>query len=299
MKNLIALFIILCFSLSAQAQVRGDKNVVTKNFPMTNITAVVMELYAKVEIDCEAPEGVTITAEENLLEHIGIDLFDGKLVFDQKKWIKPSTDIIIKIGAPNLERIEQGTHDRTIVKNLNQDEFQATALVGDIVLKGQVKTLSANAEVGDIDALDLSVDVARVNVWSWGAIALGTPREIGGLVKKDGKVTYESGAPKITAKTKSGGRIKNANAPIEKKYASAKFIKVKIENNSSKRLQAYVKGPKTDGSHFSYGFPIRSGQIKKENWTVGTKVYRVNKLGMKKLLVEIKAEDEGKIVKLY
>jgi hypothetical protein len=36
-----------------------------------------------------------------------------------------------------------------------------------------------------------------------------------------------------------------------------------------------------------------------ENWTIGTKIYKVNRLGLKKLLVEIKAEDEGVVVDLF
>ena len=38
---------------------------------------------------------------------------------------------------------------------------------------------------------------------------------------------------------------------------------------------------------------------RKENWSVGTKVYKVNKLGLRKLLVKIKPEDAGKTVKLF
>ena len=41
------------------------------------------------------------------------------------------------------------------------------------------------------------------------------------------------------------------------------------------------------------------GISKKERWTVGTKVYKVNKIGLRKLLVKIKAEDAGKTVKLF
>jgi len=44
---------------------------------------------------------------------------------------------------------------------------------------------------------------------------------------------------------------------------------------------------------------MRPGQVKKERWTVGTKVFRKTNLGLKKLLVEIKESDEGELVELY
>lgn len=77
------------------------------------------------------------------------------------------------------------------------------------------------------------------------------------------------------------------------------WISFKIKNNSWNRNNFYVVGPKADGTRFSYGFPMMPGKVKKERWTVGTKIYRVNKVGFRKLLVTIKADDQGKTVKLF
>ena len=38
---------------------------------------------------------------------------------------------------------------------------------------------------------------------------------------------------------------------------------------------------------------------RKENWTIGTKTYKVNGLGLRKLLVIIKKEDANTTVKLF
>ena len=79
----------------------------------------------------------------------------------------------------------------------------------------------------------------------------------------------------------------------------ARFIKFKIKNNSLNRIQCYVEGPKPNGGKFSYGFPMNPGQTRDKDWSVGSKVYRVTGLGTRKLLYEIKASDEGQVVKLY
>jgi len=82
-------------------------------------------------------------------------------------------------------------------------------------------------------------------------------------------------------------------------FCQTTYIAFKIKNNSLKRQQFYVKGPKPGGEYFSYGFPMNPGQKRNENWTVGTKVYRVSAMHTKVLLIEIKAENEGQTVDLF
>ena len=84
-----------------------------------------------------------------------------------------------------------------------------------------------------------------------------------------------------------------------KENSNIQWINFKIKNNSWNRNHFFVVGPKKDGSKFSYGFPMMPGKVKKERWSTGTKIYKVSKLGLRKLLVTIKAEDEGKTVKLF
>ena len=77
------------------------------------------------------------------------------------------------------------------------------------------------------------------------------------------------------------------------------WINFKIKNNSWNRHNFFVVEPKQNGSKFSYGFPMMPGTKRNEKWSIGSKIYKVNKLGLRKLLVEIKAENEGKIVDLF
>ena len=96
------------------------------------------------------------------------------------------------------------------------------------------------------------------------------------------------------------GERLNAVARVNKaEFIKAKFIDIGIKNNSWNRRHFVVIGPKKDGSSFSYGFSLMPGSVKKERWTVGTKVYRKNSVGVKKLLVTIKAADEEKTVNLF
>lgn len=83
----------------------------------------------------------------------------------------------------------------------------------------------------------------------------------------------------------------------ENKTSEVEYIKFQLQNNSIKRVHAYVKGPKE--KPFSYGFPLNPGAKRPENWPVGTKVYLERNIGANKYLITIKAEDENQVVKLF
>ena len=284
---------------SIDGQIKGDGNIITKQIEITSIDHLDISLYAKIEVDMSQPVGMTMTADANLFEHIDYEVLDGRLELSQKQWIRPSEDIIIKIGAPDLYKIQQGTHETVIVKGIDRDVFNATALVGDIVLMGRCKILYAGGEVGDIDATGLDAEEVEVNLWNWGKIKLDAPKTIKGIVKDDGQIIYESENTEVDVQKKGGGKVINRLKKEVVTNPDARFIKFKIKNNSLKRINAYVRGPKPDGSFFSYGFPMLPGQVRKKDWTVGTKVFRVTRLGIKKLLLEITEDDEGEVVKMY
>ncbi|MEN0046881.1 MAG: DUF2807 domain-containing protein [Bacteroidota bacterium] len=298
MRNLMIL-VLLCFVQFSIAQINGNEKLITQTFPIDDIEVVEIHLYADIVIDCGVTtSSLEITAEENLMPYISREMEDGKLTFGQKKWIEPEIDIQIKIGAPNLEQVIQSTHEKVQVKNIDRIEFSAMALVGEIALVGKVQRLNASGEVGTVDARKLDVTAANVNLWNWGTIELASPKRIEGIVKNSGTVYYEGSEVQVKVRTSSEGVVQDRNESKPAKY-DTRFVDLKIKNNSMQRINAYVKGPKPDGKHFSYGFPLNPGQTRHKNWTIGTKVYQVSRLGTRKLLVEIEEEDEGKVVKLY
>ncbi|MBX2877493.1 MAG: DUF2807 domain-containing protein [Saprospiraceae bacterium] len=298
MRYFLSLVLTLTVVL-ASAQVKGNKNIITKEFSLEEINRIQIHLYADVVIDCAAKESLTISADENLMDLIDVSADHGRLILDQAEWIKPSQDIQIRIGAPNLEQIQQSTHERVLVKNIDTPSFRAMALVGEIVVQGEAKELRASGEVGIVNAEDFKAEVVNVNLWGWGTIKLDEPKLIEGIVKDGGTVLYKGSDTKVKVRKSGDGKVLNPAEQVAIKDPSAEFIDLEIKNNSPKRIQAYVVGPKPDGRKFSYGFPINPGQVKKKKWSVGTKVYRVSKVGTKKKLVEITKEDEGQVVPLY
>ncbi|MFK7747990.1 MAG: hypothetical protein AB8B65_06355, partial [Kordia sp.] len=76
-KILIA---ILLIGNVALAQVKGNKKVITRTFPLENIQKIKINFYAKVTIDQAATtESMTITTDENILDLIGKEVVDNTL----------------------------------------------------------------------------------------------------------------------------------------------------------------------------------------------------------------------------
>jgi len=168
-----------------------------------------MNLYAEVIVDCQTKESLSITADENLQDLIDTEVLDGHLKLTQKEWISSSQKIIIRIGAPQLKRIESSVHETILVKNLNRDEFQARALIGKLILEGKVDELSLGVEIGQIDAKAVEAPYVNVNLWSHGLIEPANPNRIEGIVEKDGRIYYNGPQTKVSVKTKSGGSVHN------------------------------------------------------------------------------------------
>lgn len=292
MKKLI--IIALLINASIVAQVKGNKNIESRTFSVENLEDIKINLYAKIIIDYAAEEKMTIITDSNLFDKIDTEIVDGKLNLNQLEWIESSQKVIIKIGAPNLKRIETGTHETLQIVNVNSESLNIMAIVGKVVVSGKVDQLNIGAEIGEIDASNLIAENARVNIWGRGKVIINVENEVDSILKNDGKLVLTN-EPLIL----KGDTQKAVTDSKNEWNSNIAWINFKIKNNSWNRNQFFVIGPKKDGSKFSYGFPMMPGYTRKENWSVGTKVYKVNSLGLRKLLVEIKQEDKDKTLKLF
>lgn len=292
MKKLTMILFLIGFS--GIAQVKGNKEIETRTFEIENLELLKVNFYANIIVDNSAEEAMSITMDSNLFDKINTEMEGNTLHLDQIKWVQPSQEVVIKIGAPNLKRVEKGTHKTLRIVNVDNDYLNVMAFVGKVIVEGKTEQFNIGSENGTVDASNLRAENARVNIWGWGKAKVYAENELYSVLK-DGARLELANTPK-----KLKGDTKRYLAKVESMEKSdVKWIQFKIKNNSWNRNNFFVVGPKADGSKFSYGFPMMPGTSRKEKWSTGTKVYKVNKLGIRKLLVTITAEDEGKTVKLF
>ena len=239
-----------------------------------------------------------ITAESNLFEYIDTEIVDGTIHFSQLKWIQPNSEIVIKIGAPNLRRVVHDTHDTTRIINVENEVLKVNANIGKAFIDGQTQELRLGTEIGFIDASQIQANEVYVNLWDSGTMKVNPVDYLWADVSNDGKLLYKELPERNKIKTRSGGMVV-ASSDYTMQKEDIKWISFKIKNNSLNRNHFIVKGPKEDGSYFGYGFPMMPNAKRKERWSVGTKIYKQTTLGFKKLLVVISPEDEGKTIDLF
>lgn len=290
--------LLLLVTSTGIAQIRGNKKIETRTFPFENVKTIKIDLYAKITIDNSSSEGLEITTDSNMFEYIDTEIVDGTIHFNQLKWISPSQKIIIKIGTPNLNRVVHDTHDTTLITNVKNKQLSINANIGKVLIDGETEELRLGTEIGQIDASKIEAEKAFINIWDSGTIKVNAVAYLWAEVSNDGKLLYTQLPEDNKIKIKSGG-MAMSKSDYKMSKNDIKWIAFKIKNNSDNRNHFIVKGPKADGSFFGYGFPMMPNSKRKENWSVGTKIYKQTALGFKKLLVVITAEDEGKVVNLF
>lgn len=291
MKKLTILLLLV--GMTGLAQVKGNKEIITKTINVEGLTDLEMGIYANVVIDQSTVAQMTITTDSNLQDLIDTEVVDGRLVLSQLEWIQPSQRIKITIGAPDLERLEVGINEKVLLKNVDRDNIVLVALNGKIIAEGTVNSVSLDAESGDVDASKLEVKKAFVNIWGRGKAIVNASELVESKLDEDARLKL------VQQPAKFKGDTNEVSEEEKVAFAKAEYINIKIKNNSFGRNHFVVKGPKRDGSYFGYGFPMMPGATKKERWTVGTKVYKVNSVGMRKLLITVTADDEDKTIKLF
>lgn len=119
MKKLTVMFMLV--GMASMAQIKGNGAIEKRQFEVNGLEYLKINLYAKITIDQSATEGMSITTDSNLFDHITTEVDEGMLNLNQKEWISASQPIVITIGAPNLYRLESGTHDVTKLINVNNE----------------------------------------------------------------------------------------------------------------------------------------------------------------------------------
>ncbi|MEM1320106.1 MAG: DUF2807 domain-containing protein [Bacteroidota bacterium] len=292
MKKYCFLCFALFFGLHLNAQINGNGKITTQVRTMKTIDKVFVNINAQVNIIAsdENPR-IELTADENIVDYIATDKKGGYIVLDQKEWVEGSQQAIINIYTPELKQLKNDSWSEVRVSDLNQERFIVHSSISDITLSGQVSQLEIVSKDSHIFAYDLKAQEVSVKIKEAGRVYVNASQRLRADRGEEGRIVY-TGTPEL-----SGQAFAQSEDPGEAPV-NTRYIHVSFKNVGLSTIQAYVKGPKPNGRYFSYGLPFRPHMTRKEHWTIGTKLYQVNKLGMKKLLHEVTAADEGQTIKI-
>lgn len=303
MKNLIIksiLTITIFFQFQfATAQIKGDGNIITQDYPVSLFEKIHINFPVILELDANSDFQLTMSSDKNILPEIVVNTKGKKLSILQDKWIAPTQMVKVKIGTKGLKYLELGGYGKARVFNLNEENLEVINSVGKVTLAGKVNQLIYVSETGNLDASKLMAKNVNGEIWSHGEAILNVENILEGEISENGKIIYLEKPKQINLDLGEEGQLISMaeHQANPTKLPPVKYIKVKLKNNRFSRIQTYVKGPKN--KKFSYGMPFNPKQTRNENYPVGTKIYKVNKIGTRKLLVTIAAEDEGQVINLF
>lgn len=303
MKNLIIKIFLSCIVIFqfqfTSAQIKGNGKVITQEIKVVPFQNIHINLPVTLEVDANADYSLTMTTDENILSKIVLENKNNKLSILQDKWIQPTKMVRVKIGIKGLASLEVGGYGKAKVYNLNEQRLNIINSVGMVILDGMVDHLDFTIETGKLDASKLMAKKVKAEIWSHGEAIINASDLLEGKILENGKIVYAEKPKKLNIDLgEEGEMISIAENKAQKKNTPpVKYIKVNLRNNKSLRIHTFVKGPKN--KNFSYGMPFNPKQTREENYPIGTKIFKVNTLGSRKLLVTIEADDEGKTIDLF
>jgi len=288
---LIALFFFLYFQLSSQ--VNGNGNIKTITRYLDDIEKVFVNINGTVDIICGSQETkIDITYDENIVDLVSTSLQGGFVVLDQKKWIEGTRSVVITIYTDELKQLKNDSWSKVNVIGINQNSISINSSISKVNLKGKVDQLELVSESSQINAKELIAQNAKITITEDGQAYVNVINTLDANLSEDAYVSYVT-KPEILR-----GMNDQAYIPQSPSSKNTRYIEVIFKNNSLNKISAYVQGPKPSGGNFSYGLNFFPQARKEENWTIGTKLYKVGKFGRKTLLHEVTAEDENQVIKL-
>lgn len=288
--------LICCLGFSLLAQVNGNGKMKTITIENTAIRQLSIDFPVSLVLDNTQEAGLTITADENVFQHIGLGQNGQKLNITQEKWIRPSRTVQVRGSLPQLEALKMGGYGKTVIHHFQGTKLDLDIPVGEIQISGTVEMLKIRTKTGTLDASALNADRVDAQVSSFGKIIVQAKISLDARAKMGGVVLYSGLEQNISKLEEDEGRVLALNKYQADDLPEVNYITVKLQNKQTQKIDTYVQGPKQ--KRFSYGIPFKAGQVRTEEWPVGTKLYQVNAAGMRKLIYTLNASDANQTLTL-
>lgn len=160
------------------------------------------------EIVHGAKHTITITADENLIELIGVDVNSNRLRVRVKKPTISKNGITINVTTPKIKAVDSQGAASVTVSSIDSESFSATQSgVGSMSLQG--KTTSLNIDLsgaGRINAKELEARKVDATVSGVGTVKVNAIEHLKAHVSGAGSVVY-SGDPKVDSHVSGVGSV--------------------------------------------------------------------------------------------
>ena len=199
--------------------VKGDGNIVTRNYDVTMFDEISVALPATVNFTISNDYSCTVRVDENLLEYLDIKVEDHELLMGKQKDCKNTnlraTEFVIEVKAPSLENINlAGSGTFNALSPIEGEKLEANvAGSGDIFFNKTVSVQEIELNVagsGNLVCNELFADKMDCNIAGSGDVKVtsGTLREAEASVAGSGDIVLTCDIENLEANIAGSGDIK-------------------------------------------------------------------------------------------
>jgi hypothetical protein len=200
---------------SAWTGITGSGRAVTQQRAVSGFNGVALSLPGRLEIVQGPAEGVTLTADDNLVPEIETVVEGGVLHVRFRKGIGATTRtrISVTVNARAIDSIALAGSGDVVAATLETAELSVrVAGSGDVKLGGRAESLQLRISgSGDVDAGRFDTQRAKVSVAGSGDATVWARQSLEVSVSGSGDVRY-FGDPKVRSKVAGSGSVRRKGA---------------------------------------------------------------------------------------
>lgn len=193
------------FSINFGDGVKGSGNVSTEKRDIDGFDSIEVSGIFQVEIVSGKDFSVEVQTDDNLVQFVKTDVDDGTLEISLDKKVSPRSDLIVRVTAPNIKKIESSGVSKITASGIKNDSLAIESSgASKISAAGETAKLSVNVSgAGSVNAEDLKAVDADIR--ASGACKISV--NVSGSLKTDASgasnITY-TGDPKTVDNHQSG-----------------------------------------------------------------------------------------------
>ena len=184
---------------------KGSGRMATEVRELRDFSSVDVSSVFHVEITAQSKFHVEVEADDNLLQYIETEIRNGELHISLDKGVKSKNPLRVRIGAPDIDRIEASGASKVFLSNLkNSGLVIDTSGASKIELSGETGDLTVDVSgASHINAAELKSVNATVDASGASRVNVNVSGELKSEASGASSINY-SGTPTNVIKNTSG-----------------------------------------------------------------------------------------------
>lgn len=191
--------------------VPGSGNVVTETREVSGFTAVTLQGFGEVIIDQNGSETLTVTADDNFMEHVFTEVRGDTLFIRNTEGVvfTDVSELTFHIDAAALDSVELSGAGSMNISNLDTDRWQVTLPgAGSITVSGQTNSQTVELSgAGSYQAAELASQQATIESSGAGTAVVQVSDSLDVTINGLGNVEY-IGNPTVTQEINGVGSVR-------------------------------------------------------------------------------------------